>query len=381
MPRWLKISVGLAALAGVLVWLLFLDNTGSVQGTKGGLPPATSEATEAPNIGVILPADGFAEVDLWEETARRQEGRTRAIATIYRMTPNDPPSMQVDLIHKAVSEGCSALIVLAPDGRLVAPAIAEVRKAGTPVVILAKPVDSEGLPPIPTVRYEDEAAVAKKLVAAAIADAAIAGPPPFGPGKLLGEAGFPPDGPAMILRHTFPDYHSHARVNAIREALEAAGVRVIPDVRYNGLIEEAKLAMRAAHETYPNMAMVFADDDMALQGASEYRHLLNRKKRRFVLAGYAVEGMLLRLGRNNVTAGLVDRKVMEPMVVAFDTALALAKGETVATDIHTPTPLILRKGPELDGAFPGFLDHPEGMRERGPASPGNPEIQTESDTP
>ena len=139
--------------------------------------------------------------------------------------------------------------------------------------------------------------------------------------------------------------------------------------------------MRAAHETYPNIAMVFADDDIALKGSSEYRHLLNRKKRRFVLSGYAVEAVLLGLGRSNVTAAMIDRKVTEPMRVAFDTALALSRGETVAADIRVPTPIMIRSGPEVDGAFPGFLDHPEGMPNMAPKSAGNPEPDNEPATP
>ena len=207
MPRWVKISVALAAIAGVLSWFLFLDPDGTGKTTKAGPAPPAIEASAALNIGVVLPAGGFAEVEVWEDTARRQEGSSRAIASIYRLTPNDPPSMQADLIRKAASEGCTALIVLAEDPKSVAPAIAEVRKAGTPVVILDNPVEPEGLSPIPTVRYEDEGPIAARLVAASIADAKVAGPPPFGPGRLLGEAGFPPDGPAMILCNTGPDAH------------------------------------------------------------------------------------------------------------------------------------------------------------------------------
>ncbi len=313
---------------------------------KSGLTIAEPDAAVV--IGVILPARGFAEIPVWEDVARMQEARTRAVAQIYKMNPSDPPSKQAELVRQAAAEGCSVLIVLAIDPAGIAPVIAEVRKGNPPipVVVLENPIPNvEGLPPAPFVTFQDEVATAKKVVEAAIANAK--------------EAGFDSSGPAMIISYDNPDIHAKIRMNAIREALKAAGVRILPEVKFTGFKDDASKALKINLEIFPKVAMVFADDDNAVRGAAEVRNLSDIKTRRFVLAGYAVDPGLIELSRYNMTAAIVDRKVGEPMKVAFDTALALARGETVAAEIRTPTPLFVRTGAEIEGFFPPYAGRPE----------------------
>ena len=370
MPRWLKFSLGLGALGAVLAWFVFLDREDA--GRPRSVRASGPEPTAATTIGLVLPAESVAEQLVWEEVARQQEGSSRVVLSIYRVNPDEPPSRQADLIRQAAAEGCEALIVLPREAADVADAVAEVRREGTPVVLLDVPVPSEGLPPIPTVRFEDERVSAKKLVDAAVAAAREAGTDPSQVGKLLDQPGFPADGPALILRQDRPDHHSVARVAALREALAAAGVRVLPDATFTGFVDAAKLALRASHELYPDVAMVFADDDMSIKGASEYRHLLNHEKRRYVLAGYAVDPMIKDLATYNVTAGMVDRNIKEPMRAAFRAALALARGESVSVDIRTPTPFHGSTGREVEGAFPSILLQPTSPGLKMPAAAGNP---------
>lgn len=312
-------------------------------------PPLAADPVEATVVAVVLPAGGFAEVDIWQDIARQQEARTRAVARIYRLEPSDPAAKQADLIRAAAAEGSSAIIVLTLDPQEVAPAIAEVRKAGTPVVILDNPVPSEGMPPAPLVSYEDENSVAKKLVAAALADAKA--------------AGFPPDGPALIVSRDSPDVHTLSRIKAIRAALSDAGVRVLTDVKYTGYKDASLAEVTVSLEITPHVAMAFGIDDDGIRGISEFRQLLDHKKRRLILAGYAISPDLIKLAtQGNVAAAIIDRRIGDPMKVAFETALALSRGETVANDIRTPTPVVLRTGPEFDNFFPPYLGHPEMLR-------------------
>ena len=333
--------------AGLAIMALGGGGCSSSSATSG-LPPA-ADPVEATVVGVVLPAGGYAEVDIWQDVALKQEARTRAVARIYRMEPSDPAAKQADLIRTAAAEGCSAIIVLALDPQAVAPAIAEVRKNGTPVVILENPVPSEGMPPAPLVAYEDINAVAKKLVEAALSDAKA--------------VDFPADGPALIVSRDSPDIHSLARVKALRAALSAAGVRVLPDAKYTGYKDAAVAELTASHEITPHVAMVFGNDDDGVRGISEFRQVLDHKKRRFILSGYAVSPDLMRLADQGfVAAAMVDRRVGDPMKVAFETALALGRGETVANDIRTPTPVVVRTGTEFDNFFPPFVGHPEMLR-------------------
>jgi ABC-type sugar transport system substrate-binding protein len=343
----------LAAAIGLVVAALGLAGCSGPSATSG--PPVIADPVEAAVIGVVLPAGGFAEVEYWQQVALAQEARTRAVARLYRLEPDDPPAREADLIRKAAADGCSALVVLAQDAEAVAPAVAEVRKAGMPVVILDNPVPSDGMPPAPTVSYEDDAAVAKKLVEAAMADAT--------------EEGFPADGPALIVSNTSTDPHSLARIKALHGALDAAGVRVLTDAKFAGYKEAATTAMAVAHDITPHVAMVFLNDDDAVRGVNEFRHLMERKGRRFVIAGYAVTPDLMKLAGGleggNVAAAMVDRRVGELMRVAFDTALALARGETVPSDIRVATPMIRRTGKEFKNFFPPYMGKPEMLRGEG----------------
>jgi ABC-type sugar transport system substrate-binding protein len=275
----------------------------------------TTSPTETTTVAILLPATGIAELDVWEATARRQEALTKAIAEVHRMTPGDPPSRQADMIKEVVASGVSALVVMADDPNAIATAIDDARKEGVPVVLLDRAVPSTATPPPPLVRYESESESAKALVAAACEDAK--------------KAGFPPEGPAMILANGPGDEHAQARVKAIRSELKARGVRVLPDLVFTGLNAEVKAALTDACRATPHVAMIFAEENVGLGGSALFRHALDHKSRRFVLAGYTADLNTLELVKYNTCAGEVDRNINEPMRKAFETALALVRGETV----------------------------------------------------
>lgn len=341
---------GVGSLSALVMLLMFgpigCDGTGSKP-----RPVTLDEPVEATVIGVIFPSGGVTDIEIYEEVARQQEERTRAVVRIYRPDRSESKAPQSDLIRRAVEDGCTALIVLAIDPQEVAPAIASARKQGRPVVLLDRPVTTniEGLPAAPYVASEDEVPTARKLVEATIADAKA--------------AGFPPDGPAVLMSHEYNDARSRARLKAVREALNASGVRILPEVKYEGFKEQAHAALKIAHEIAPHMAMVFGDDDNAVRGAAEFRNLIDKKPRRFILAGYAVDPQLMDLAKSNITAAMIDRRVAEPMRVAFDTALALTRGETVPGEIRTSMPMIVRSGPEAEDFFPPYAGKPEMLRE------------------
>ena len=181
-------------LALLLTGLLF--STGCQNKSSHSGPPAAADPEEAIVIGILLPARGFSELSVWESVAHLQEAPTRSAARVYKMGPTDLPAQQNEQIKQAVTEGCSALIILAADPASIASVVGEVRKAGTPVVILDNPIpNSEGLPAAAFITYEDEVSSVKKLVAAAQAAAK--------------EAGFPADGPAQILSHAEPTAAPH----------------------------------------------------------------------------------------------------------------------------------------------------------------------------
>lgn len=325
-----------------------------------GGPTRAPEPEGATTVAVVLPAVGLAETNVWEAEARREAVEAHALTEVYRAEVGDPPGAQAELIRRAASEGASALIVMADEPSAVADAIAEVRKAGTPVVLLDRKVDVPGDgPPPPLVLYEEESESAAKLVDAAIAAASA--------------AGFLPDGPAVIVRRQPTERRSRARAEALRAALEARGVRVLPDVTFSGYRGDAKAPLIAASWLADDLAMVFTDEEEGLRGASEVRHDLSHASRRFVLSGYSSDRELLDLARYNACAAVVERPVREPMHRAFAAALALARGETVASEIRVPTPITVATGAEIEGRSAPALEAKTIMdRERAAKAKGGP---------
>ena len=325
-------AVGIAIVAGC-------DGLQSPQG-----PPPTVPVEEATRIAVFLPAAGLAELDVWEAAARREEQQFRVLAEIHRMAPGDSPESQAEAIRKAIEEGATGLLVMADNPKVVAPALESAREAGVPVVLLDRDVPVSG-EPMPRVIYTPPAESAKALVDAAYADAK--------------EAGFPPEGPAIILVHAHADRQGVERARALRSDLESRGVRVLPSVTYEGREDDASKALNQVFPTVPHLAMVLAEDDLGLKGASTFRHSLNRSERRFVFAGYTHERPTMELVNFNVAAAIVDRNLNEPIRRSYETILTMLKGETVPDLVVAKTPLNRANGKEKEGNLPGFLTMPQ----------------------
>jgi ABC-type sugar transport system substrate-binding protein len=336
-----------AVLLAIATAALFGGSGCSTNGSTSGGPPPAAEPDEAPVIGIVAPFGTYTAVNVWIDDARMQEAPTRSVAKFYRMEQDDPPERQAELVRQAAADGCSALIVLPADPAALVATVSEVRKQ-VPVVVLDQAIpNGDGDGPNILVSFEDEVASAKKLVAAAIADAK--------------EAGYPPDGPAIVLAQDFPDGRAKLRQKAIEDALKEKGVRVLPALKFVGFKDDSAKALKVALEVYGKIAMVFCDDDFALRGATEVRHLMDHKQPRFAVAGFVTDGELVELSRYNIVAGLVDRRIHDPMRTAFATALKLARGESVATDIRTPTPFFHKTGAEVEGFFPPYVGNPSLM--------------------
>lgn len=333
----------------VLGWLLL---AAVPLGCDGVSPSRTNRpravpVTTTPTIAIILPARGAAELSVWEATARREMARTRTLADVRRLEPGDPPEKQAELIRNAVGEAPSALIVMADEPAAVAQALQEARDEGIPVVLLDRDVPLEGSPAT-LVTYTNERDIAKTIIDAAVQSAR--------------KVGFPEAAPAMILVGENYDDHTEERIKAAREELEARGYRVLPEVRYQGLLEDAKQALAVAFATAPHVAIVVAEDDLALKAAATFRHQLDRTQRRFVMVGYTHEKVTKDLAKYNLAAAVVDLNMTEIVRTAFDTALALTRGETVPRVVESPTPVLRSLGEEKEGQVPPFISMPELMK-------------------
>ena len=81
-----------------------------------------------------------------------------------------------------------------------------------------------------------------------------------------------------------------------------------------------------------------------------------------MLVGYSHVHRTMDLVNYNLVSGIVDRRLSEVVQLAFDTALALVRGETVPTLVESPTPLNSATGKEKEGVYPSYLMMPDMAR-------------------
>ncbi len=326
-------------------------------------PPRGVPVTVTPKVALILPAGGLDELDVWEATARREQVRTKTLIDIRRLSPGDPPEKQAEFLRSAVDEGASAVIVMAAEPKAVVKVLEEIRAEGIPVLLLDRDVPLSGTPP-PRVTYASDRETARTLVDLSLA-------------RALSD-GFTTKGPAIIFSHAQSDDSTRIRMKALREELESRGARVLPDVLYTGLMLEAQKTLQDVLVSAPHAAMVFAMDDMAVKATAVLRHGLDRTQRRFVMAGYTHEKRTMELVNYNLAAGLVDRKPSDIIHVAFDTALAMSRGETVPLLVESPTPINPSLTPEKEGVVPPFLSMPEMLKSAQPGRDSSMPVPDES---
>lgn len=329
-----SVRVGMIGLCGLAVGL-----SGCDRGSAG--PPATvAPVDETTAIGLVLPVPGPPEANVWEQAARLEAAQEKVVLEVIA----EPAARQADAIREALNRGVAALMVVPADPKAIAPALAEARDQGLPIVLLDRSVPVEGKP-LPTVVFPPVERAAVQVVDAASEDARA--------------AGFPADGPALIMANSPDAAGDSPRVAALRQAAEAAKIKVLPIVRFAGYINEATAALRAVLKEHPEVAMVLTEEDMAAQAAVSVRFDLPEDRRRFVVAGFVANEQTLDMMKFNICSGLVDRRLQEFSRRALHAALDLARGQSVPDRIEIETPLVRATGTPSPNYRPPVLRKPE----------------------
>jgi ABC-type sugar transport system substrate-binding protein len=300
-----------------------------------------SGAAKATQIVFILPAERTDELAVWEQVGRMEAGLARAIFEARRPQPGDPPARQAELVREAAQRGASALIVVAENPEAIAPALAEVRDQGVPIVLLDRPVAVPGQP-LTLVTRPPVDAPARALVAAAV-EAAKA-------------EGFPPDGPALILSSSRSDENVQARVSAFKSALADAGVTLVDSARYgmgvaNPLAAESRETILKSLTERPGIAIILSADELGIRGATLAREVLGPGAK-FVLAGFTANAKILDLVAKRETAALVDLNQVGIARQAVQTALKKVSGETVPERVEVAFETHRASGPRQSAARP-----------------------------
>ena len=233
----------------------------------------TTEVASAKSIFMIVPGVPKDEVELWAIWAQREANDHQMVFRATGPGPAESGQDQPEFVRKALADGASALLVVPGDSPDLARALADAEGKGVPVVLLGRtipaPAGSRPFHYVTHAPFEDSAG---RIVATALEDAK--------------KADRPANGSALILADKDVDATSTIRVAALKSAAEAAGLRQVDTVPFDGLtVDSAKRAVIEAVKSHPDVAIVLADDAWAMKGASDARVELKGKPAFFV-GGY-----------------------------------------------------------------------------------------------
>ncbi len=394
MPMWFRSSnsrvwVGLAAAMMALV------STGCDSGDF--VPPPPPELRGAEGVSSPGPASGFgtaksdllgvaaaglkhievilnADVDIDELEAQKAAARTQAgydKARAQIVVPGEvsesggkseaTPRSQAELVRQAIARHPQpqALIVepANPADPDLARAIQEARAAKVPVVLVGRPLSvsagaqgaSSGPSPI-LVTPPPFAESARDLVAAAIRNAK--------------NANLKPEGGAIFLVSTGGDAFLPDRVAAIRDALKAAGVNAIQEVRFapNSQIIRKLLIERLKAD--PKPALVFSFDYLGATGSNEAVRDI-AQERPFIQAGYTSEDHLLRMADAGEFAALGQYVPTRLIRKAVSVAVSVARKQEVPNPVVIP--IVIHESQPTAGA-PQIQAKAKSQRKSSPSS-------------
>jgi ABC-type sugar transport system substrate-binding protein len=309
----------------------------SVATTDGSRALPGSEIALAPtkSIEFVLGPHGPDESEVWKSSARTQAGNDTVKLKI--VGPAEPPATQADLVRAALANDPRVLVIefTGQGDRSLLQTIEEAQGKGIPVVVLGRPpsgADStKGTPGeskttstgssahpgrIVYVTPPPFSASAKQLVASAIRHAQYA---ELDTGKT-----------AILLVNAEADSFAVERVLAIKEALQAAGITAIEEVRFGNEPGEAEKAFSASLAAHPKTVLVFAVDPVGCSAIRTEVKNDTTTHRFFVASCYADEGQgaALQTGVLHVAA-VAEFSPTRLMRKAITTAAALAQGRDV----------------------------------------------------
>ena len=214
-------------------------------------PPSAQDSgpTEAPRtIFMVTTVAPDSEPEGWVLTAQREANQSRAPFRSLGPVSGQGPEVEADLVRRAVADGASALIVVASEAPGLARALDEAESKKVPVVVVGRPVAGGGDPSRFTlVAPGSSQDYADRLVKVTLDDAK--------------GAGFPGDGPALVL--LFPDHDAFAidRAEALMGAASRAGLKP-RTVRFDGEGESksTREALRAMAQLTDPSVVLAADD-------------------------------------------------------------------------------------------------------------------------
>jgi ABC-type sugar transport system substrate-binding protein len=323
------------------------------------LPPTDQALTPAPArpIELVFGQHDPDEAEAAKTIARNQAGISTVKLKISNLEASDPPTRQAELVREAVTHHPRALIVepADPGDPKLAEAILAAQGQGIPVVLMGRPLaGSHTAPANPSEAKTKSSSSSPESTStsAAVLTASSAGaqpvvvvaPPPFGPSarELVAAAisnaktaQLDPHGEALILINTVGDPFIAERTRAIADALKAAGITRIEEVRFATEFKAGETLFKAHLEADPKLALVFAVDSVSSSVVRQTSQS-NTGSRFYVVACYSGEDQIADLTHVPHTAAVAEFTPKRLIQKAITTAIALAQGKDVPRRIELP---------------------------------------------
>ena len=272
------------------------------------------------------------ELEAEKSAARAQAGNDKArlskitVVGEERSDQSPQPTIHKDqatLVRDAIARHPQALIVEPGDtaDRDLAKAVQEAQAAKVPVILVGRPMaggasnpGASTTTPMILVVPQSFADSARQLVAAAIRNAKNA--------KLN------PEGGAILLIDTAADPFIPDRVAAIRDALKAAGIHAIDEIRFAKDSAIAQKLLTDRLKADPKPTMVFSVDFPAASASNAAVGEI-AQERPFIQAGYTQDENQLRMARMGEFAALGQYTPNRLVRKAVSTAVAIALKQEV----------------------------------------------------
>ena len=338
--------VGTLGLLGLLAMLVVAGCDSSANNDITPPEPVTPESDQVLTIGFMIPERGFLAAEVWEQVFRHGAAREHVLSEVFRT----PPGAQAAAVRELAGHHLDALIIVADktDPKLPA-ALAEVANQ-LPLLFLESAVPVEGKAP-PRVLQAPVDHDARAMVEAVLEDAK--------------KAGFPDNGPAVLLVNGPFDDKGRARIEAVRRALEAAKVTILPQATFQGFMKEGGEALQATLDAHPDLAIVIAEEDQGARAAGTVRDNLPKTAKPFVLAAFGDSKELRQMANFNLFSALVERDLAKQSEEALSAAIRLARGEPVEPEVIIHARFTRAAGPPMHNPMadavrqrPGLPDVP-----------------------
>jgi ABC-type sugar transport system substrate-binding protein len=335
-------------------------------GTGGTARPAMP--TPAKAVEVILSRHNATDAEVLISAARTQGGHEKTRVKVATLGETESASRQAELVREAVSKHPLALVLepADPSDPSLAAAVREARVAGIPVVLIgreltgapgaesaqadtsggkvaasASPAQIKGAPgspgahpaPIVLVTTSPFTITAKQLVASAIRNSK--------------NSGLDPHQSAVLLLDTTSDMFVEDRLTAVRDALKAAGITKIQEIRFE---RDNTLAAKRLTEfltANPNLVLIFSLDHQSFIANREVRTKLV-ETHPMISAGFAADEQLAHTAAYGEFAALAEFVPTRLIRRAISTAVAVAQGKEFQRPIEVP--IILHDSPANTGA-------------------------------